>query len=131
MYIDDKYRDMIIYALKAMRHEDHHAAEWGNLQATANVRHIDAAIAALSEGGGAVDIPDSPGWWAFEGTIEIDADRIMQFVCEVVVGKDGEPLYVRTVWNIYPISFFTGKWWHVCLPWERQHPITSEKGEEA
>lgn len=49
MWIDDKHRDMIMYALKAIRHEQEDAAEWGNHQAAANVTHIDAALAQLTK----------------------------------------------------------------------------------
>lgn len=65
----------------------------------------------------AKNFPDSPGWFAFEGTIIIDPDKTMQIVCEVVDGGDNRPFYIRTVWNIYPLEHFTGTWTRLHLPW--------------
>lgn len=86
-----------------------------------DLKREQAANEAAASGVAALDAPDSPGFWAFEGTVEIDPNDVMRFPCEVVAGyKEDSHYYVRTVWNVYPLGFFKGKWTRLWLPWQEQ-----------
>ena len=76
----------------------------------------------------AVDMPDGPGWWAWEGYIKYSDDTsLMSYVQREVVrvywgskskrlyGKHGHGKYT---YGIHPVNVMIGKWYRLVMPWE-------------
>lgn len=91
---------------------------------------IDAARTALESPAAepvALDMPDVPGWWAFEGrwrSQETDATWRHVFETEI---KDNI-LYVVASLDYELPSMFVGKWTRLTLPW--QDTAARGQGEE-
>lgn len=70
--------------------------------------------------GQALDMPDGPGWWAFEGRRDAVTDEHLQLPCEVFAYDDGELLARLGHLGSYRIKWLIGKWTRLCVPWEAQ-----------
>lgn len=82
--------------------------------------HIDAALAALdaSVGEGALDCPDSIGWWAFEGRWRWNHDGIhFRVAWEVLEERQRFCIVCQPPHVPLPIEFTIGKWTRLYLPW--------------
>lgn len=77
-----------------------------------------------------LDMPDGPGWWAWEGYIKYSDDTLlMSYVQREVVrvywgskskrlyGKHGHGKYT---YGIHPTSVMVGKWYRLHMPWDKE-----------
>lgn len=82
----------------------------------------------------AVDMPDAPGWWAFEGHMYWSPSKELKalvYVSDIgggelsasIMEQDNYSHKILSHEYRYP-SVFVGKWFKLELPWEQQPPAT-------
>lgn len=78
---------------------------------------LDEAIAAWNRRAPAIplDTPDGPGYWAFEGKGQGDKTEFR--AVNAVMGEIGALWSLRDN-ECKPVSFWTGRWWRLTMPWE-------------
>jgi hypothetical protein len=78
---------------------------------------VDAAPVPL-------DMPDSVGFWAFEGYINYAkplAHRRTEYeVVRVYWGETTQQFHALREKGRHPVKMMIGKWWKVVLPWQAQ-----------
>jgi hypothetical protein len=83
-----------------------------------------AELAALPAQGEALDFPDGPGWWAFEGywtTAFPERAVIFHYVYDIYLMTDGI-WYFQMDNDGHPVGELTGKWYRLHLPWDAPTP---------
>jgi hypothetical protein len=96
----------------------------------------DMRLCALTEvpaQGEALDFPDGPGWWAFEGhwtTAFPERAVIFHCVYDIYLMTDGI-WYFQMDNDGHPVGELTGKWYRLHLPWDAPTPpaVPTPKGE--
>lgn len=76
----------------------------------------------------ALEMPDSPGWWAFEGDRDASGPlgQTLQLVVEVFDWR--EKLYARfPMSGSVAVEHVPGKWVKLVLPWESQAQGTGDE----
>jgi hypothetical protein len=81
---------------------------------------VDAAPVPL-------DMPDSAGWWAFDGVDTEDDNYAYQCPFELRLSSGELRLAVGVDGMEEPIERFVGKWYRLQMPWQAQ---PSEEGDE-
>lgn len=78
--------------------------------------------------GQAMDMPDSAGWWAFEGYINYakgaNPNETMREVVRVFWGKTTQAWQTVSINGRHPAYMLIGKWHKFTTPWEPQPPTT-------
>jgi hypothetical protein len=79
-----------------------------------------------------LDMPDGPGWWAFEGIYPMGLAVPVQFVKRLVLWEPDDDIKVvkmqwednkeaHVVYYRYFSDIIRGKWYRLTMPWEVDH----------
>lgn len=90
----------------------------GNQEAERIFVRLDAAIAALQQPAPPIDMPNGPGWWAFEGKVH-KLSKEYRSVGEVI-NIDGRMLYHLDGYGLCLVEYLIGKWYRLTMPWEQE-----------
>ncbi len=71
-----------------------------------------------------LDMPDGPGWWAFEGKSDDDEMeyRTVHLVLETRTG-----LLASGDNEFRHVSYWKGKWYRLTMPWEQPQPAAATR----